>query len=90
VQFQQLSSALLIQHLHKEVITLILIVKLFNYEICALLGHYAALRDSPLPKFRDNVSVPSSRVKNSKFLTLEDGTDTLSRNVGKGLPVNAA
>jgi hypothetical protein len=29
----------------------------------------------------DNVSVPSSRVK--KSLTLEDGTDTLSRNVGK-------
>jgi hypothetical protein len=24
------------------------------------------------------------------FLTLEDGTDTLSRNVGKGLPFNAA
>ena len=24
------------------------------------------------------------------FLTLEDGTDTLSRNVGKGLPLNAA
>jgi hypothetical protein len=24
------------------------------------------------------------------FLTLEDGTDTLSRNVGKELPLNAA
>jgi hypothetical protein len=24
------------------------------------------------------------------FLTLEDGTDTLSRNVGKGLPLDAA
>jgi hypothetical protein len=24
------------------------------------------------------------------FLTLEDGTDMLSRNVGKGLPLNAA
>jgi hypothetical protein len=24
------------------------------------------------------------------FLTLEDGTDTLSRNVGKGLPFDAA
>jgi hypothetical protein len=24
------------------------------------------------------------------FLTLEDGTNTLSRNVGKGLPLNAA
>jgi hypothetical protein len=24
------------------------------------------------------------------FLTLEDGTDTLSRNVGKGIPLDAA
>ena len=24
------------------------------------------------------------------FFTLEDGTDTLSRNVGKGLPLDAA
>jgi hypothetical protein len=31
------------------------------------------------PTFRDNVSVPSSRVK--KSMTLEDGTDTLSRNI---------
>jgi hypothetical protein len=52
-------------------------------------------------RFGDNVSVPSSRVKKSKmsnvsvpvfydFLNLEDGTDTLSRNVGKGLPFDAA
>jgi hypothetical protein len=33
---------------------------------------------NPLPTFRDNVTVPSSRAN----LTLEDGTDTLSRNVG--------
>jgi hypothetical protein len=39
--------------------------------------------------FRDNVSVPSSRVKKD-LLTVEDGTDTLSRNVGKGLPLDAA
>jgi hypothetical protein len=25
-----------------------------------------------------------------EFLTLEDGTDTLSQNVGKGLPLDAA
>jgi hypothetical protein len=65
-------------------------------EICALLGCNAASSGNPLPTFRDNVSVPSSRVKKSKkssllvFLTLEDGTDTLSRNVGKGLPLDAA
>jgi hypothetical protein len=35
-------------------------------EICALLGHYAASNGNPLPTFRDNVSVPTSRVKKSK------------------------
>jgi hypothetical protein len=64
-------------------------------EICALLGYNAASRGNPLPTFRENVSVPSSRVKKSKksrvgVLTREFGTDTLSRNVGKGLPLDAA
>jgi hypothetical protein len=66
-------------------------------EICALLGCYETSTDNPLSTFRHNV--PSSRVKKSKkkikefqedFLTLEDGTDTLSRNVGKGLSLDAA
>jgi hypothetical protein len=35
-------------------------------EICALLGYYAALSGSSLPTFRDNLLVPSSRVKKSK------------------------
>jgi hypothetical protein len=35
-------------------------------EICGLLGYNAASSDNPLPTFRDNVSVPSSRVKKSK------------------------
>jgi hypothetical protein len=35
-------------------------------EISALLRYYAASADDPLPTFRDNVSVPSSRVKASK------------------------
>jgi hypothetical protein len=47
-----------------------------------------------LPMFRDNVSVPSLRVKKSHwnqevlfdFLTLEDGCNTVSQNVGKQLP----
>jgi hypothetical protein len=30
-----------------------------------------------------------SHIQGSNFLTLEDGTDTLSRNVGKGLPLDA-
>jgi hypothetical protein len=66
-------------------------------EICALLGYYTALSGSSVPTFRDNLSVPYSRVKKSKkkaffwdFLTLEDGRDKLSRNVGTELPLNAA
>jgi hypothetical protein len=64
-------------------------------EIFALLGCYAASNANALPTFRYSVSVPSSRVKKSNeaswdFLTLEDGTDTLSRNVGKGLSLGAA
>jgi hypothetical protein len=35
-------------------------------EIGALLGYYAASSGNPLPTFRDNVSVPSSKVKKSK------------------------
>jgi hypothetical protein len=31
-------------------------------EFCALLGCYATSSGNPLPTFRDNVSVPSSRV----------------------------
>jgi hypothetical protein len=61
-------------------------------ENCALLGYDAASSGNTLPTFRDNISVPSSRVKktNKNFLTLEDGTYTLSLNVGKGLPFDAA
>jgi hypothetical protein len=32
-------------------------------EICSLLGYYTASCDNCLPTFRDNLSVPSSRVK---------------------------
>jgi hypothetical protein len=41
-------------------------------KICTLLGYYAASNGSFVPTFRDNLSVPSSRVKKSKkkFLTL--------------------
>jgi hypothetical protein len=48
------------------------------------------LGGNPLPTFWDNVLIPSSRVKKFflNFLILEDGTDTLSRNVCKGLPLD--
>jgi hypothetical protein len=55
-------------------------------EICALLGYYEASCSNCLPMFQD-VSVPSSRVG---LLTREDGTGTLSRNVGKQLPHDAS
>jgi hypothetical protein len=49
-------------------------------ELCDLLGYYAALSDSSVPTFRDNLSFPLSRVKKSEkktsfldFLTLEKG-----------------
>ena len=50
--------------------------------ICAHLGYYATSSGNPVPTFWNSVSVPSSMV----VLILEDGTDMLSRNVGKGLP----
>jgi hypothetical protein len=63
-------------------------------EICALLGYYAAWRGNCLPTFRENASVPFSRVKSPSrkvgLLTREDGTNTLFRNIGKQLPNNAA
>jgi hypothetical protein len=34
--------------------------------ICALLGYYAALSGSSVPTFRNNLLVPSARVKKSK------------------------
>jgi hypothetical protein len=63
----------------------------------AFLGYYAAYSGNSLPTFRDNILVPSSRVENSRikwsrflgFVTLEDGIDRLSRNVGKELPLHA-
>jgi hypothetical protein len=39
---------------------------IYVYEICALLGYYAALNGSSVPTFRDDLSVPSLRVKKSK------------------------
>jgi hypothetical protein len=46
-----------------------------------------------LPMFRDKISVPSSGLKNihkNLFLSPEDGTDMLPRNVCKKLPLNGA
>ena len=66
-------------------------------ENCALQGYYAANSGNFLPTFRDNLSVPSSGVKENGswpwkmvLLTLEDGTDRLPWSVGKKLPPLAA
>jgi hypothetical protein len=52
---------------------------------CALLGYYVASSGNSLTTFRDKISISSSG-----FLTLEDETDRLSRNVAKELPLLAA
>jgi hypothetical protein len=58
--------------------------KLSNDDICTLPGgNYAASSCNPLPTFREMHFF-------LVFLALEDGTDTLSRNVGKGLSFDAA
>jgi len=44
-------------------------------ENCVLLRYYAASSGSFSPTFRDNLTVPSSGVKNPKKRTPEDGTD---------------
>jgi len=68
----------------------------FRHEVvenCILLGYYAASSRNFLPMFRNSLSVPYSGFMNPKglgFLNPEDGTDGLSRNVGKKLPLPAA
>jgi hypothetical protein len=58
-------------------------------ENCALLGYYRARSGNFLPTFRDNLSVSSSGFKKGFFST-ENGTDNLSRNFGKKLPLPTA
>jgi len=52
--------------------------------IFAILGYCAAYGGSFLLMFQDNLSVPSSGVR-----TPEDGTDRLSHNIVKELPLYA-
>ena len=49
-------------------------------ENCGFLCYYTSIIGNSLRKFRDSLSVPSSRVKNSnqELLTLEDWIDRLS------------
>jgi hypothetical protein len=61
-------------------------------EICAVLGFYAASNGNFVPTFQDNLSVSSSKAKQSKntCFIFEDGTDRLSQKVGTKLPFDAA
>jgi hypothetical protein len=55
-------------------------------DIYTLLGYYETSNGNTAPNFRDSLSVPSS----SDFVTLEDGTDRLSRNFGTELPFDVS
>jgi hypothetical protein len=60
-------------------------------EICALLGYYTVYSGNSLPTFWDDMSIPSSRTTVRYHLQdLEDGTERLSPNVCKELPLYAA
>ena len=84
---QAATSYIILPELHDVYKSCSLLHVIFKIEIFALLGYYAESNGNPLPMFRDNVSVLPSRVLD--LLTLEDGTDTLSLNVGRGLPFDA-
>jgi hypothetical protein len=72
---------------HNHMINFLSIYTPYTDEICVFLGYCTASRGDCWPTFRDNVCVPSSRVQSPN---LEDGTDTLSRNIRKQLPHDAA
>jgi hypothetical protein len=57
-------------------------------KVLALLGCYTAQGKRWFPTLRDNLLVPSARVKQffQDFLTLAEGTGRLSRSVGNQLP----
>jgi hypothetical protein len=60
-------------------------------EICAVLGYYATSSGSCLLTFRDNISVhPRGSGSSRRLLDPRRWDRTLSRNVGKGWPLDAA
>jgi hypothetical protein len=71
----------------RQISSEICMISVFRREIdvnCPLLSYYAVRSGNLLATFRDKLPVPSSRIKNPTS-NLEDGTDGLSRNVGKKL-----
>jgi hypothetical protein len=68
----KVSTRLLVMRYMSEVIRMISGFRLDVNLICAILGFYAAYNASSLPTFRDNLSIPSSRVKQSSLVALLD------------------
>ena len=58
-------------------------------ENCVFLGYCAAGGANSVLTIRDNQLVPSSGVKKQRKKTLEDKTDSLSRNICNELPLLA-
>jgi hypothetical protein len=82
-------------HYHVSTILSGCVTSGFHHEVdenCALLGYYAMSSGNFLSTVWDNLSIPSSKVKNikKKILTLKDGNNMLSWNVSTELPLLAA
>jgi hypothetical protein len=63
-------------------------------ENCAILEYYTALSGSFVPTFWGNLSIfkgeEVQEIEELDYMTLDDGTDRLSRNVSAELPLHAA
>jgi hypothetical protein len=59
-------------------------------EICAPVEYYAAASGIPFPTFRDCIGPIFKGQEVQEEKTLEDGSDTLPRNVGEGSSLDAA
>jgi hypothetical protein len=56
-------------------------------ENCDLVAYYVTGRSTSIPTFRDNLKDSGTLDSVLRLLTLKDGTDRLSRNVGNKLPL---
>ena len=98
IQFQRMKHHLYLCPSDANTFRVSCVIPAFRREVdenCVLLGCYAASSFNFLPTFRDNLSGPFFSVQESwnfglGLLNREDGTDGLSRNVGKKLPLLAA
>ena len=70
------------------------VVELFSTDVSLRTALFWAVTQRvvviPYRRFGTTYRSRLSRVKNQRFLTLDEGTDTFPRNVGKELPLRAA